>query len=93
MSVDLKCPRALTKTKSMLDDYKRNVLPGATYSYITFLLTTIRGKNYISHLKRTAIPVLTSYVAFLFSPTVLSIPLPAWSGSKEKPESILCIVL
>lgn len=63
MSVVLKCPRAITKAKSMLDDYKRNVLPGAAYSNITFLLTTIRGKNYISHLKRTTIRVLTSHVA------------------------------
>lgn len=42
MSVVLECPKAITKTKSMLDDNsKRNVLPGATYLNITFLLTKI----------------------------------------------------
>lgn len=46
MSVDLKCPKAITKSKSMLDDNsKRNVLPGATYLNITFLLTKFRGKG------------------------------------------------
>lgn len=46
MSVDLKCPKAITKSKSMLDDNsKRNVLPGAAYLNITFLLTKFRGKG------------------------------------------------
>lgn len=46
MSVVLECPKAITKNKSMLDDNsKRNVLPGATYLNITFLLTKIGGKG------------------------------------------------
>lgn len=35
---------AITKKKLMLDNYKRNVLPGAPYSNITFLLTTVKRK-------------------------------------------------
>lgn len=46
MSVVLECPKAIAKNKSMLDDnFKRNVLPGATYLNITFLLTKIGGKG------------------------------------------------
>lgn len=42
MSVVLVCLKAITKNKSMLDDdSKRNVLPGAAYLNITFLLTKI----------------------------------------------------
>lgn len=45
MSVVLKYPKAITENKSMLDNYKRNVLPRAAYSNITFLLTVIRGEK------------------------------------------------
>lgn len=46
MSVVLQCPKAITKNKSMVDDNsKRNVLPGATYLNIAFLLTKIGGKG------------------------------------------------
>lgn len=71
----------------MLDDYKRNVLPGAAYSNITFLLTTIRGKNYISHLKRTTIRVLTSHVA---SPPPFSVSLCLLGQAKERNLKVHC---
>lgn len=46
MSVVLQCPKAIAKNKSMVDDNsKRNVLPGATYLNIAFLLTKIGGKG------------------------------------------------
>lgn len=45
-SAVLECPKAIAKNKSMLDDnFERNVLPGAAYLNITFLLSKIGGKG------------------------------------------------
>lgn len=61
---------AITKKKSMLDNYKRNVLPGASYPNITFLLTTVKRKRLITWKGQQSL-CLASYVAFSTALSIL----------------------